>query len=68
VKDTIEALSNILNKERGVSKEKVSKSVYKVSVEFMNKPKDLAARRAFLRRVIEESLDYFPSKTNHVAS
>lgn len=68
MRDTIEALATILREEKDISREKVLKSAYKVSIEFMSKPKDVEARKAYLRRVIEESLDYFPSKQIHLAS
>lgn len=68
MRDTIEALATILREEKDISREKVLKSAYKVSVEFMSKSKDVEARKAYLRRVIEESLDYFPSKQIHLAS
>jgi len=68
MRDTIEALATILEKEKNISREKVLKSAYKVSIEFMSKSKDVEARKAYLRRVIEESLDYFPSKQIHLAS
>lgn len=56
MRETLKALSAILQEERGVSAETVSKASYKVSVEFLKKDKTAANRKLFLRRVIEESL------------
>ena len=56
IRDTVIALGDILFMERGIAPEKAQKAFYKVSVEFINKPKTVEARKPFLRRVIEESL------------
>ncbi len=56
MKETLIALGDILFMERGVAPEKVQKASYKVSVEFINKPRTVEDRKLFLRRVIEESL------------
>lgn len=56
MRDTVIALGDILFMERGIAPEKVSKAFYKVSIEFLKKPKTVEARKVFLNRVIEESL------------